>query len=121
MAGVNYLDGMFLGKQELDRHDQIQDLYNTMLLTRMGNLESTALKFEGLIDPRISGLTIQAYRWGSTSGIWVGVSTTSRPKTKASELLGRQIIGFDSQGRAMGALTSDSPLIMAGENELMIL
>lgn len=112
MFGLNYKDGMFLGKQELRRQGQLQDLYNNLLISSCGNISSPLL-FEGLMDPRLSGLTIQEVISGNSTYIKVGVDPQKAPN--ASGIFGRYLVGFGPNGIPLGATLINSGIFTSSD------
>ena len=106
MYGLNFADGMFLGKQEMERQRQMQELYNNLYSLCLGNISSdgTVSNNKGLLDPRLTGLYIKAEVETSPYRIRVGINPNLiLASDEAISKLGRGVIGFGPNGELIGA------------------
>lgn len=90
---LNYQEGMFLGKEELTRHDEFNELLYSLFHHAFGYLDNNTWIHAGLLDPRITKLKIQSKSLNGVNGIQVGIDITAGGALNSNWVLGRAIIG----------------------------
>lgn len=91
-AKVNYQEGMFLGKQELQNQVQIEDMWKVAFweIFRTTPRDGGAKWCKGLLDPELSLLTIGSQEIDGTIYLVVGFNVDSSPLTDKT----RKVVGF---------------------------